>query len=206
MINRKFFFDNAKRTLFNSKMTQCQVNGLTAILDEWEENHPQKDDRWLAYMLATTHHETDRTMAPIEEYGKGKKCRYGQCCKQDGKPYSDTPAIFYGRGFVQLTWYENYAKAGKKLGVDMLNQPELALSLPIATKIMFTGMMEGWFTGKKLNDYFNGQKEDWVNARRIINGTDKAQLISSYAIKYYSSIGHSLEISHGQPNALQDSV
>jgi hypothetical protein len=192
MINRKFFFDNAKHVLFDGKMSQGQVNGITAILDEWETNHSTKDDRWLAYMLATAHHETDRTMAPIEEYGKGKKCRYGKRCKMDGKPYSDTPAIFYGRGFVQLTWYENYEKAGKKLGLDLLHKPELALSLPVATQIMFTGMMDGWFTGKKLNDYFNSNKEDWVNARRIINGTDRAQLISSYALKYYGSISHTV--------------
>jgi len=192
MINRKFFFDSSKAKLFDGKMTQGQVNGLTAILDEWETNYSTQDDRWLAYMLATAHHETDRTMAPIEEYGKGKKLRYGKLIKMDGKPYNDTTAIFYGRGFVQLTWYENYDKAGKKLGLDMLHKPELALSLPVATKIMFVGMIEGWFTGKKLGDYFSATKEDWVNARRIINGTDRAQLISSYALKYYGSISHTV--------------
>ena len=192
MINRKFFFDNAKRVLFDGKLSQGQVNGLTAILDEWEAIQERKDDRHLAYMLATTHHETDRTMAPIEEYGKGKKCRYGKRCKMDGKPYTDTPAIFYGRGFVQLTWYENYLKAGKKLGMDMLQKPELALSLPVATKILFAGMKEGWFTGKKLADYFSTTKEDWVNARRIINGLDKAQLIASYGLKYYGSLSHTV--------------
>jgi hypothetical protein len=192
MINRKFFFDNTRHVLFDGKLSQGQVAGLTAILDEWDKIDGKKDDRWLAYMLATTHHETDRTMAPIEEYGKGKKCRYGKCCRMDGKPYTDTTNIFYGRGFVQLTWYENYQKAGKKLGLDMIGQPELALSLPVATRIMFAGMTDGWFTGKKLGDYFNKAKEDWVNARRIINGTDKAQLIASYGLKYYSSLSHTV--------------
>ncbi len=192
MINRNFFFDNVKKTLFDGKLSQGQVNGLTAILDEWEANNAKSDDRWLAYMLATAHHETDRTMAPIEEYGKGKKYPYGKRIKMDRTPYSDTPAIFYGRGFVQLTWYENYAKAGKKLSQDLLHQPELCLTAPVASKIMFAGMMEGWFTGKKLGDYFSPAKEDWVNARRIINGTDKAQLISSYAMKYYASLSHTV--------------
>ena len=72
MINRKFFFDHARADLFNGGFTQGQVNGLNAILDEWESNYKNKDDRWLAYMLATVHHETDRKIAPIEEYGKGK--------------------------------------------------------------------------------------------------------------------------------------
>ena len=36
--------------------------------------------------------------------------------------------------------------------------------------------MQGVFTGKKFGDYFNKTTEDWVNARRIINGLDKANL------------------------------
>ena len=43
-------------------------------------------------------------------------------------------------------------------------------------------MMEGWFTGKKLTNYFNGTTEDWFNARKIINVTDKADLIKDYAL------------------------
>lgn len=192
MFNRKFFFDNARRTLFDGSFRQSQINGLNAILDEWEKSWAKNDDRWLAYMLATAHHETDRKMQPIEEYGKGRNYTYGKRIKMDRKPYTDTDAIFYGRGFVQLTWYENYAKAGKKLKVDLLHHPELALTLENATEIMFYGMTEGWFTGRKLSSYFNPATEDWTNARRIINGTDKAQLISSYAKKYYASLSHTI--------------
>ncbi len=190
MLNRSFFFDTARATLFDGKMTQAQVEGLNAILDGWDAETSMNDDRWLAYMLATAHHETDRKMTPVEEYGKGKNCRYGKRICMSGKPYTDTQAIFYGRGFVQLTWYENYQKAGNELGVDLLHKPELALDPGNATKIMFAGMSEGWFTGKKLADYFNALKEDWVNARRIINGTDKAQLISSYGQRYYRCLNH----------------
>ncbi len=73
MINRKFFFTSARTNLFGGSMTAKQVQGLTAILNEWEAKYAAKDDRWLAYMLATAHHETGRTMQPIEEWGKGKK-------------------------------------------------------------------------------------------------------------------------------------
>lgn len=141
-------------------------------------------------MLATTHHETDRTMTPIEEYGKGKGRKYGKRLKMSGKAYTDTQNIFYGRGFVQLTWYENYQKAGKKLGVNFIKNPGLTLDLKYATQIMLLGMIQGWFTGKKLSNYFSTTKEQWVNARRIINGTDKAQLIASYAKKYYACISY----------------
>ncbi len=190
MINRTFFFDYAKQRLFGGSLKQSQVDGINAILDVWEKNYSDKDDRWLAYMLATAHHETDRRMQPIEEYGKGKGRAYGSRLKMNRTPYNDVNGIFYGRGFVQLTWYENYDKAGKKLGIDLLNDPSKALDLSVAAQIMFLGMMEGWFTGKKLSDYFNSNTEDWVNARRIINGTDKANLISSYGRNYYACISH----------------
>lgn len=190
MINRDFFFFNSKKILFNGKFKQSQVDGLNAILDEWENNYSSKDDRWLAYMLATAHHETDRRIQPIEEYGKGKGRPYGKNIKMNGTRYNDTTNLFYGRGFVQLTWYENYQKAGTKLVLNLIKNPEKTLELPVATKIMFLGMMEGWFTGKKLSQYFNSTTEDVYNARRIINGTDKANLIADYAYDYYSCISY----------------
>jgi hypothetical protein len=55
---------------------------------------------------------------------------------------------------------------------------------------MFIGMKQGTFTGKKFTDYFNKSKEDWVNARKIINALDKAQLVASYAKKYYGAISY----------------
>ncbi len=191
MINRKFFFDQVKASLFTNSLTPKQVQGLNAILDEWEANYAQQDERWLAYMLATTHHETGRTMQPIEEIGKGKNYPYGKKVKQDKKPYTDTDEIFYGRGFVQLTWYENYDKAGKKLGKDFLHNAAGVMELTNATKIMFLGMTEGWFTARKLSQYFNPTTEDWLNARKIINGLDKAEDIKNYALKYKASINHS---------------
>ena len=135
-------------------------------------------------MLATAYHETARTMQPIDEYGKGRGKDYGKRLKMSRKPYSDTLPLYYGRGYVQLTWYENYEKAGKKVGVDLLNEPGLALSAPIAAKIMRDGMLEGWFTGKKLSDYVGLRTADYVGARRIINGTDKANLIAGYAVAF----------------------
>jgi hypothetical protein len=51
----------------------------------------------------------------------------------------------------------------------------------IAAEILFTGMEDGWFTGKALDDYFNLLATDYVGARRIVNGTDKASLIAGYA-------------------------
>lgn len=180
MIDRFKFFSSVRQNIFGGKMLEKQVQGCNAILKEWEAQQ-LTDLRWLAYMLATTYHETAATMQPIEEYGKGKGRKYG-------KADSDTGLVYYGRGYVQLTWKENYATMGKLLGKPLVEAPELALKPEIATAILFKGMIKGLFTGKKLGDYFNARKEDWVNARRIINGIDKAELIASYAKKFFSAL------------------
>lgn len=182
-INRKFFFDYVRLNLFGGSLKSAQVEGLTAILDEWEAKHSGEDDRFLAYMLATVHHETDRKFQGIEEYGKGKGRKYGT-------PDPVTKKVYYGRGFVQLTWKYNYQKMFAVCGVDLVKKPELALELKNCTKILFYGMLNGSFTGKKLSDYFNKNKGDWVNARRIINGVDKANLISGYGKRYYAAISY----------------
>jgi putative chitinase len=184
VINRKVFFDTVRALLFKS-LSQPQVNGMNAILDEWEKR-PLIDLRWLAYMLATTYHETARTMQPIAEYG-GAHTRY---------------APYYGRGFVQVTWKANYEKLGKAVGVDLVSHPDRAMEMPIATVALFDGMIEGWFTTKKLADYFSGTTADWTNARRIINGTDKASTIAGYARDFE----HALELAHVAPQASEPSA
>ena len=187
MINRVHFYETLKKSLVN-KFTEGQVQGFNSIMDEFDSRRLFNDTRMLAYLLATCWHETAKTMQPIVEYGKGKGRPYGQKLKMSGKPYELPNQLYYGRGFVQLTWFENYDKAGQKLGVDLLNNPELALNLKVATVILFNGMIEGWFTGKKLKDYINS-KTDYIGARKIINGTDKASLIASYANAFHVAIG-----------------
>jgi putative chitinase len=54
VINRSFFFTQARRTMFSNNLRQSQVDGINAILDGWEAKYAVDDDRWLAYALATT--------------------------------------------------------------------------------------------------------------------------------------------------------
>jgi putative chitinase len=180
-INRNFFFTQVRRTLFANALQQAQVDGLNAILDGWEAKYAEKDKRWLAYALATAYHETARTMQPIEEFGKGRGRPYG-------KRYPQTGQVYYGRGLVQLTWYYNYDKMKELLGVDLVHHPELALDPKTATNIMFVGMLDGIFTGKTLANYFGEVTEDWIHARRIINGLDKAQAIAAYGRNFHSAL------------------
>lgn len=192
-IDRKFFYDTVRNSLFGGKLEAHQVHGIDAIINEWERDTSNTDRRRLAYMLATVYHECAQTMQPIVERGqRAYFVKYDPGTKlgrQLGNTVAGDGYKYRGRGFVQLTGRANYKKAGEKLVIDLLNDPDAALDLPVATKIMFAGMAAGWFTGKKLGDYFaQDKKADWVNARRIINGVDKAVTIADYANKFYAAI------------------
>lgn len=178
-MNRDKFFPMVRAELFGGKLTQKQFEGLDYLLGAAA---PDMDRRQLAYVLATAQHETAATMQPIEEYGKGRKHKYGAVDPETGHAY-------FGRGYVQITWRDNYRKMGELLGVDLVNSPELALDPSIAARIIFMGMELGSFTGRKLADYFNDTKTDWTNARRIVNGVDCAELIAGHARKYHAALG-----------------
>lgn len=189
-LNRKFFFDNVRLNLFGGALKESQVQGLEAILNEWDKNWAGKDDRWLAYMFATVHHETDRKFAGIEEYGPDSYFKKYDGRLDLGNTQPGDGLRFKGRGFVQITGRANYTKYTGVLGVDLVKKPELALELKHCVQIMFHGMATGGFTGKKLGDYFKGNTADWINARRIINKLDKANLIADYAKQFYAAISY----------------
>jgi putative chitinase len=173
-IDRKKFFD-AYREAFGA-LEQGQVEGLESLLTSLEVDERVQDLRWAAYMLATTRHETAKTFQPIREYGKGQGLKYG-------KPDPVTGKVYYGRGYVQLTWKDNYATMGAVLKCDLVNNPDLALDAAIAYRILSYGMRTGAFTGVGLNRYIHGDVCDYMNARKIINGLDVAAKIAGYAEK-----------------------
>ncbi len=186
MIDRKVFFDRVRKSPFGGSMTRSQVGGMSAILDAWDRDYPELDYRWLAYALATAYHETAHTMRPIHERGSRSYFRKYEPGTRIGKRLGNTLRgdgyRFRGRGYVQLTGRRNYRVAGRKLGVDLIADPDLALRPDVAAKIMFEGMIEGWFTGRKLEHYIKpGGKADYVGARRIINGNDRARMIAAHA-------------------------
>ncbi|MEJ0013449.1 MAG: hypothetical protein WDM94_12685 [Bauldia sp.] len=202
MIDRHFFFDRIRLTLFDGALRQSQVDGLTAILDAWERDHAASDDRWLAYMLATAHHETDRTLQPIREAGGAAYLRRmydvtgarPALARKMGNTEPGDGVKYCGRGFVQLTWKDNYRAMTGPTCIDLVAFPDRAMELPVATEILFTGMIRGMFTGRKLADYFNPSRADWTGARRIVNGTDKANLIAGYGRSYYAALSHTTRV------------
>lgn len=175
-MQRSTFYTLIRKNLFGGRLMQQQVDGLEILLNEWEQRQ-LVDTRWLAYILATTFHETAHTMQPIAEYGYGRGRSYG-------KPDPVTGQTYYGRGYVQLTWADNYRRFGDRLDIDLLNEPDRAMEPEIATRIIFEGMIYGMFTGRKLRRYFK-EDSDWYNARTIINRLDRAEKIGRYARAFW---------------------
>ena len=166
--------DNFLKNYPFGKLSELQRSGISFLIDKLKTSSIQIP-RQQAYVLATIKHECADRWQPIVEIGSAVYL-------QSKKYYP-----FIGRGYVQITWQENYERFGKVLNIDLVTNPMLALRPEISWKITELGMTKGLFTGKKLSDYFN-DKTDWINARKIINGLDKAELIARYAEKIHSVI------------------
>lgn len=134
-----------------------------------------------AYVLATVEHETAGTFRPIAEYGKGKGRSYGN-------PDPVTGRVYYGRGYVQLTWKRNYEKYSRILGVDLVSNPDKVMEPNLALFILVHGFKTGAFTGRRITDYINRERVDYRNARRCINGMDRADDIADLARKWETRI------------------
>ena len=206
MFNREIYFDHVRASLFNGHLGEDQVTGQEAILSAWEKYCWGEDTRWLAYMLATTFHETAQEMMPIMEYGQGEGQPYGEEDPETGETY-------FGRGFVMITWRSNYKKADDELRLEDDESCEWhadnALMPWTAARIMFKGMIEGWFRSdekgpQNLPRYFNSMSNDPFTAREIING-DKSvipswsegqsigQLIAGYFYGFLTALLEAME-------------
>lgn len=157
-------------------LNQTQVAGFETSLSAMGTAHWPLS--WVAYALATKWHETNETMQPVRE-----AYWLSEAWRKTHLRYWP----WYGRGDVQLTWQQNYERADEELGLggSLIANPDRALEPDIAAKVMVRGMEAGWFTNHKLADYLplagRGTADGYTNARRIINGTDRAAKIAGYA-------------------------
>jgi len=119
MIHRAYFLDHVRRGVFRGKLAPLQTTGLHELLDAADAR--SWDDRWVAYVLATAAHETGFAMQPVNEVGRGHGRKYGA-------PDPETGNVYYGRGYVQLTWKANYKRQDAKLGLNGALVGEAALS------------------------------------------------------------------------------
>lgn len=200
---REKFFDGV-RSRFGA-LNQGQVDGFNAILEEWEgdDDYHDLDSRLLAYILATAWHETGTRMLPVREgFGANDRQAYERVyaylrkrgrigTKSDYVSRHANGKSYYGRGYVQLTWAKNYREAGERLGLPLYDDPDMVMVPKIAARILVRGSMEGWFTDHELGDHIEDTGADYRNARRVINGLDKARKIAGYAKKFESILNES---------------
>jgi len=192
-VSNKPFFDLI-RPHFGGELTQSQVDGINTTIAGFAL-YGDANINNLAYALATEKHETGDAMQPVIELGPRHYFEKYEGRADLGNTQKGDGFKFRGRGKVQITGRRNYEFWGKRLGIDLVGHPELALDEDVAVRLLVEGSMLGAFTGKKLPDYIDGLDEDdaedlreFVNARRVINGADKAELIGKSALVFEKAL------------------
>ena len=201
IIDRAYFFKNFRKQFGRISENQTYlIDRYERVFVYWDSQPHLKDMRWLAYILATTYHETGRKIKAVREcFGKTDQAsincvtrlyRRGRIKRNYAKIDPKTGKSYFGRGHVQLTWAYNYKRMGKELGRgdEVYVNPDLALHPDSSVAIMAQGMIKGLFTGKRLSQYFNGSTTNWGGARRIVNGLDKYKTIGSYGRKFHATL------------------
>lgn len=206
-MNRAAFYRSLRSRhsgVFGTSLTQGQVRGMDAILDEGERRCTPP--RHLAYILATGYHETDRKMLPTREnlnysveallkkfphrISEADARSYGRLGSRPANQRAIANCIYggeWGRRHLGNTRPDDgwlYRGGGlpqitgranfTKLG--MAADPDRSADLLPAVRMTFDAMERGIFTGKKLSDF-----TDYRQMRTIINGTDRAADVARYA-------------------------
>lgn len=187
------------RPIFGGSLRQHHVDGINTIISK-AEKYPQPLS-FTAYNLGTAVVETGFSMQPVRETEfHGRRYTDAQVVarldrayqqgrlKQVKKPYwrvdSDGKSWF-GRGYVQITHKDNYRRVGDRIGVDLVEDPSRALNPDVAATIMVIGCQEGLFSGRRLGEFLPG---DFYNARKVVNGLDRAQEIADYASRFLEAL------------------
>ena len=191
------FFTDADRNLFSPPLNDAQRGGMREVLDYWLTHHRESDPRWLAYIFASIYHETGHKMIPVREGFKSsdKDARdhvrmmfiKGIVNRDYAEPVGGIS--YFGHGRVQTTHLQNYQKLSLRFGRDFVKDPSLLLDSRIDVEVAVEGHIEGLWTSRQLSEFISGGKCNYKDARRIVNGQDKADLIASYAVSFEWAIG-----------------
>ncbi len=180
-------------TKIASRATGKQSANKSAMIAEMDaQGITNENER--AMLMAQVDHESGG-FTYTKELGKDSYFDKYDADTKKGRELGNTNmgdgAKYKGRGFMQLTGKDNYARAGKDLGLDLVNHPELAESPENAAK---TAM---WFwkknklgakaqsgdikaVTKKINPGMKGFNErDQLNDKYLAEGTsNKSNVVS----------------------------
>lgn len=191
--NEKAFYDTARLTLFGGKLSQVQFSRLSVLL-ETAASYDDVTPARLAYILATAHWETDRFNA-MEEYASGAAYEG----RSDlGNVHSGDGVRFKGRGFPHLTGRRNYEWGSVTSGYDLVADPSLASDPSVSARLLVIGQMTGHFTGVGLGKFINDHRADFINARKVHNGLDRAETVADIAERYLVAIRAGMEVDAAQ--------
>ena len=160
----------------NKKVADALVTHLPEALEKYKINTKLR----LAHFLAQLAHESDH-FRTFEEYASGAAYEgrrdLGNVVRGDGRRYK-------GRGPIQVTGRYNYKKYGDKLGVNLIDNPELAASPRIGTLIAgqywhdhklndLADADNGKFITRRINGGYNGLKDRLAKVERAKRVLDK---------------------------------
>jgi hypothetical protein len=181
--------------------SRCNLKKLIIAINDYYKSASRSANLYeVSYMLATVRHETYYYLTgeffsekpEVGEYSYFNKYdpvlasteKLRVAARNNGNTEEGDGYKYRGRGCVHLTWKSNYQKFSNLLSFDFVSNPDAAGKFEYSVPIMIVGMSKGLFTGRKMGDYLNKYGVDYLSARRVINSTDKQELIASYAEKF----------------------
>ena len=183
--------DRIAQRFIKSRYRRQAAEQIVEIVEQWRQEDPNdKDDRKLAYAIATEILETGYRGVPVmetfartaEQAARRLESAYRRGrLRRVRNPYWRPNGKWVGRGLTQITHKRNYCKGPAREAVmarfgrrsDICADPDLALRPDISAFILVAGMYRGWWTGRKLSHYITKGKCDFFNARWTVNPKDK---------------------------------
>lgn len=142
------------------------------------ENDGVLSDLTLIGALATVRTEVGRAFKPVLELSNGQQYEgrldLGNTQPGDGPKYK-------GRGYIQLTGRSNYTNYGSIFGIDLVNNPDLALTVDNSSKVL-----SRYFKDRSIN--LACEAKNWVLVREKVNGGHNSLDVFLSIVNQYLSL------------------